>query len=99
VPADEQVVIRRLAEPVLGLAGDTGRRPTRWRVLIAGLLLVGGLVILLSGRVSYRLLWPLAGVILVIAAIGILLGPWWLRITRTLAVERPRPSMGCRWRW
>jgi len=33
-------------------------------------------------------LWPLVGVALVIAAIAVVLGPWWLRIARDLVDER-----------
>jgi len=37
---------------------------------------------------SVKLLRPLAGVVLVISAIAVLLGPWWLRIARDLVMER-----------
>ena len=37
---------------------------------------------------SLALLRPLGGVVLVIAGIVLLLGPWWLRIARDLVVER-----------
>jgi signal transduction histidine kinase len=87
-PADEQAMIRRIGEPLLGLAGGSGRSRTALRVAVAGVLLAGGLAILLSGHASYAVLRPLSGVGLVIAGIVVVLGPWWLRIARDLVVER-----------
>jgi signal transduction histidine kinase len=86
-PADEQAMIRQLAEPVSGLAGESRRPRIVLRASVACLLLAGGLVALLSGHDSAALR-PLAGVALVIAAIVVVLGPWWLRIARDLVVER-----------
>ena len=87
-PPDEQATMRRLAEPLLGLAGGNGRARTAARVAIAVLLLAVGLLILLSGHARRALLLPLGGLLLVIAAIVVVLGPWWLRIARDLVVER-----------
>jgi len=50
-------------------------------------LLVTGVSILASVHGSLNL-WPLVGVALVIAAIAVVLGPWWLRIARDLVDER-----------
>lgn len=86
--ADEQATMRRLSEPLLGLTADTRRSRTVLRALIASLLLAGGLIALLSGHASYALLRPLGGLALVIAAIVVVLGPWWLRIARDLVEER-----------
>jgi signal transduction histidine kinase len=87
-PTDEQATMRGLAESLLGSRGENRRSWTRLRVSIAILLLIGGLISLLSGHASRALLEPLGGVILVIAAIVVALGPWWLRIARDLVVER-----------
>jgi signal transduction histidine kinase len=99
-PADEQAVLRHFAEPLAGLAEGDMRSRIVWRVAIAGVLLAGGLVALLQGhpshaplgqhlgQASHPLLRPLAGVTLIIAAIVVILGPWWLRIARDLVVER-----------
>jgi signal transduction histidine kinase len=87
-PVDEQATMRRLVEPLLGLTEHNRRSHIALRATIASLLLVGGLLILLLGHASYALLQPLGGVALVIAAIVIVLGPWWLRIARDLVVER-----------
>jgi signal transduction histidine kinase len=94
-PEDEQETMRRLAEPLLGLTGDRlgmtgdrGRRAIMLRGSVAGVLLISGLVLLLHGHGGAELLRPLGGILLVIAAIMVVLGPWWLRIARDLVVER-----------
>jgi signal transduction histidine kinase len=87
-PADEQTTLRGLVDPLLGFTGDTTRARTAIRVSIAVLLLALGLVMLLFGHARATLLLPLAGVVLVIAAIVVVLGPWWMRITRDLVTER-----------
>lgn len=87
-PADEQVALRRLAGPLLGIGTDVrARHPVR-RLIIAALLLIGGLYALLHGHARLAALRPLAGIVLVIAAIAMALGPWWLRIARDLVEER-----------
>ena len=87
-PADEQALMRRLAEPLPGLTDGNRRSGTVLRLSFAALLLAGGLIALLSGNESIALLRPLGGVALVIAAIVVVLAPWWLRIARDLVVER-----------
>ena len=87
-PPDEHAVLRRLADPVLGLAGAGGRRRPVLRIVTAVLLLIIGLAALLSGRGAHALLAPLAGLLFVITAIVIMMGPWWLRIARDLVLER-----------
>ena len=86
--ADEQATMRHLAEPMLGLTGTPSRRRTVVRASAAFGLLVAGVAILASGHESLRLLRPLGGLALVIAAIAVMLGPWWLGIARTLVAER-----------
>jgi signal transduction histidine kinase len=87
-PADEQAVLRRLAEPLLGVTGGGKRSAIGLRAAIASLLLAGGLIVLLSGHAKHLSLRPLGGAALVVAAIVVVLGPWWLRIARDLVVER-----------
>ncbi len=87
-PADEQATMRQLTEPLLTVTGGEGRSRTLLRALVATLLLIGGLVSLLSGHQHTALLRPLGGVVLVVAAIVVMLGPWWLRIARDLVLER-----------
>jgi len=85
----EQVTLRRLAEPLSAAAGPArpGRR-SAIRLTIAGLLVFGGAGWLASAHESLALLRPLGGVVLVIAGLVLLLGPWWLRIARDLVLER-----------
>jgi signal transduction histidine kinase len=87
-PDDEQAMIHRQVQPLLGLT--TGRRRTGLvlRLVVAVILLAGGIVALQSAHENIALLQPLAGVALLICAIVVLLGPWWLRIARDLVVER-----------
>ncbi|MEP7025034.1 MAG: PspC domain-containing protein [Actinomycetota bacterium] len=86
--ADEQETLRRLAEPLLALTESHRRSRVVLRGLIAAVLLAVGLAILLSGHKASALLLPLGGVALVMAAIVVVLGPWWLRVARDLVVER-----------
>jgi len=87
-PAAEQATMRHLVDPLLGLTGD-GRRPgIAARLSVAGVLLIAGVAVLVSVHESISLLWALAGAALVIAAVAIVLGPWWLGIARDLVAER-----------
>ena len=86
-PADEQDTLRRLAQPVAGLAGGGGGL-SLLRLLVGAALLIGGVAALLTGHPRVATLRPLGGLVLVIAAFVVLLGPWWLRIVRDLVLER-----------
>jgi signal transduction histidine kinase len=83
---EEQAALRRLVEPFETAAGSAKR--TAFRLVLAGALLLGGVGWLFSAHKSLALLRPLGGVVLVIAAIVLVLGPWWLRIARDLVLER-----------
>jgi signal transduction histidine kinase len=84
----EQTAMRALAQPVLDV-GDAGTRSRlRLRIVLACAMLIGGLATLLSVRNARELLAPLGGVVLVIGAVVVLLGPWWLRVARAAMVER-----------
>lgn len=88
-PAEEQATLRRLLEPVETAADSSARG--KWsalRLVLAGALLLGGVGWLFSAHKSLALLRPLGGAVLVIAAIVLFLGPWWLRIARDLVLER-----------
>jgi signal transduction histidine kinase len=86
-PADEQATLRHLVQP-LGATGTAPSRRLGLRLVIGGVLLAAGLTSLFSARASLALLRPLGGVLLVIAAIVLVLGPWWLRIARDVVLER-----------
>ncbi len=84
----EQAAMRSLAQPLLDV-GDAGTHSRlRLRIVLASLMLIGGLVTLVSVRNVRQLLAPLGGVVLVIGAVVLLLGPWWLRVARAAMVER-----------
>jgi signal transduction histidine kinase len=87
-PDDERTVMRRLAEPLGGLTARTRRYRLLIRILIALVLAAAGVAALHSAHENVSVLRPLAGVALVISAIAVLFGPWWLRIARDLVVER-----------
>jgi signal transduction histidine kinase len=86
--AEEQVLLRQEAEPLMALTSQNRRKATVVRIAVALVLVIAGLSILLSGHVGVATLRPLGGLILVVAAIVILLGPWWLRVARDLMLER-----------
>ncbi len=69
----------------------SGRR-SRWslfvRVLAGTLLGIGGLMVLVLGHPTGAALRPVAGSVLVIAAIVVVFGPWWLSMVRDLMAER-----------
>jgi signal transduction histidine kinase len=87
-PPDDHAVMRRLAEPVLGLDRTPRRRRALVRIVASAVVLLLGLAALVRGRTAHELLGPLAGLLLVIIAIVIMMGPWWLRIARDLVLER-----------
>lgn len=87
-PPDDHAVIRRLAEPVLGLDRTPRRKRALLRIAASAVVLLLGLAALVKGRTAHELLGPLAGLLLVIIAIVIMMGPWWLRIARDLVLER-----------
>ncbi len=86
----ERAWLRQVAEPALhlGQSGHRSRRALILRVAVGGALLVVGLVFLVRGHTRVTALAPLAGAALVIGAIVVLFGPWWLRIGRDLVAER-----------
>ncbi len=51
-------------------------------------MLIAGLVTVATVKHPAQLLAPLGGVVLVIGAILVLLGPWWIRVLRALLLER-----------
>jgi signal transduction histidine kinase len=88
-PADEQATLRHLVEPLETAAGaGTPSKRSALRLTIASVLLIGGASWVAVVHKSLALLQPLGGVVLVIAAIVLFLGPWWLGIARDLGLER-----------
>ena len=85
---DEQAMVQNLVQPVAGLTAKSRRAGFVIRLTVAVILLVSGITALHAAHENIALLKPLAGVALLISAIVVLLGPWWLRIARDLVVER-----------
>jgi len=88
---DEQATLKRLVQPLEAAAGGGGgnsKRAVVIRVAVAAVLLVTGVTILARAHESLALLQPLGAFALVVAAIVLFLGPWWLRIGRDLVAER-----------
>ena len=84
----EQAMMRRQAQPLIGLTTRSRRTGLILRLTVAVILLASGIAALGPAHKNIALLRPLAGVALLISAIVVLLGPWWLRIARDLVVER-----------
>jgi signal transduction histidine kinase/phage shock protein PspC (stress-responsive transcriptional regulator) len=87
--SEERATLRRLGEPLGSVASPTAR--TRWtaiRLTVAAALILGGAGWLAKAHESLSLLRPLGAVLLVLAGIVLVLGPWWLRIARDLSLER-----------
>jgi signal transduction histidine kinase len=87
-PQSEQGLLRRFTDPLTGLAGGGSRTRIVLRVLISVVLIGIGLGLVFTGHPNHYALRGLAGVALLLAAVVIMLGPWWLRIARDLVVER-----------
>jgi len=86
---EERASLRRLVEPLEAATGQTSASTRRTiRLCLAGALLLGGISWLASVHRNIALLQPLGGIALVIAAVVLFLGPWWLRIARELVEER-----------
>jgi signal transduction histidine kinase len=86
----DRVWLRHAARPLL----QVGQGPRRSRLAFVGrvaagvLLLAGGLLLLVHGQRPLAALRPLGGAVLVLAAIVVLFGPWWLKLVRDLFEER-----------
>lgn len=85
--SDERAWLRRAAQPVLEI-GAGSRRSLVARVLVGLGLLGGGLTLFTLGHPNHAALDPLFGLGLMLAAIVVIFGPWWLRLTRDLVSER-----------
>jgi signal transduction histidine kinase len=86
--ADEQEMIQHFAEPLIGLAEGRVKFRLTLRMVIALVLLVVGVALATTTPKNGPPLQLLGGVLVVIAAIAVVLGPWWLRIARDLVLER-----------
>jgi signal transduction histidine kinase len=85
---DEQASMQGFTSPLLGVSEGGKKSKLGLRLLGAGLLLISGLGVLLAEHHPVQLLAPLGGLVLVLAAVLVVFGPWWLRVVRDLMVER-----------
>ena len=88
VGEDERTVMERIARPLarLGLTGAGSLWGLVVRVLVGLFLAGGGAALLIQS--NRAVLHPLVGVFLVVAAVVVVFGPWWLHIARDLVDER-----------
>ncbi len=87
--AEERVWINDGVLPMLRT--DTGHHG-RWnlvlRIAIGAVVGLAGLLVLILGHPTSAALRPVAGSLLVVAAIVVVFGPWWLSLVRDLLAER-----------
>jgi signal transduction histidine kinase len=87
--APERDTLRRLAAPLLPADRAEPRGRVTARTCVALALLGGGVGLLLyNGHPVGTELRPLSGLVLVVAAVVVLLVPWWGRVARELVTER-----------
>ncbi len=86
--ASERATLRDFTEPLEGLTTQRGWSAIVMRIVIAIVLAAGGVAVLVSAHRSLLVLRQLGGVALVLAAIVVIFGPWWIRIARDLVRER-----------
>jgi signal transduction histidine kinase len=85
----EKAFIDHDVVPLLG--ADTHDKGRRWliaRVIVGALIGAAGIVLLVEGHTTVAKLRPIGGAALVIAAIVVIFGPWWLSLVRDLIAER-----------
>ena len=86
--SEEQASLHGMTQPLLG-AADSKQSRFFLRLFLAGALLIAGLAVLVSDRHHIGvLLSPVIGLVVVLSAVAVLCGPWWLRVMRDLGVER-----------
>jgi signal transduction histidine kinase len=69
-------------------AGPQGRWSVAARMVVGGALGLAGLLALILGHPTSAAFRPIAGSLLVVAAIVVVFGPWWLSLVRDLIAER-----------
>jgi signal transduction histidine kinase len=84
---DERSWLRQALQPALEM-GSRSRRSLVARSVIGLALLGGGLALFTLGHPTRSAVDPLEGLGLIVAAVVVVFGPWWLRLTRDLMSER-----------
>jgi signal transduction histidine kinase len=86
---DERVWINDDLIPMFrGATGPHERRTVLLRVAVGAAVGIIGLFILLDGHPTSAALLPVSGALLLVAAIVIIFGPWWITVVRDLMSER-----------
>ncbi len=86
---DERVWINNDVLPMLRTdSGRHGRWSLSLRIVVGVALGLAGLLALILGHPTGAALRPIAGSLLVVAAIVVVFGPWWLSLVRDLIAER-----------
>jgi signal transduction histidine kinase len=85
----ERVWINDDLMPMLHTDGEHHRRSALLARITVGIALgLGGVLVLVLGHTTSAALRPLGGALLVIAALVVVFGPWWLSLVRDLMAER-----------
>jgi signal transduction histidine kinase len=86
---DERVWINDDVLPMLHTdSGHRGRWSLALRIVVGAALGLAGLLALVLGHPTGAAFRPIAGSLLVVAAIVVVFGPWWLSLVRDLIAER-----------
>lgn len=87
---EERARLQLAARPLLDMSASRNgsHRGLLARIVLGVVLLGAGLVMLTRGHHDTQVLRPVAGALLVIGAIVVVFGPWWLRAARDLVSER-----------
>ncbi len=83
----ERALLRTAASPLARIGTVRPWTGLVWRLAAGAVLVTVGLAVLSVGH-DDPLLRPLGGISLVLAAVVIVLGPWWLNVARDLMAER-----------
>ncbi len=85
--SDERAWLRQGLQPALDI-GSRSRRSLLARLVIGVALLAGGAAVFTLDHPKRIPLGPLGGLGLMLAAVVVIFGPWWLRLTRDFMSER-----------
>lgn len=90
VDEDEREWLRHAAGPVIRL-GSGNRTSRRWfllRLVVGAGLALGGVAVMTLHHPRISVGQVLAGVVLLLAGVVVLFGPWWIRLARDNIAER-----------